>query len=31
MERNVKALRAVVLSAAGVGWRASRGSDGGSD
>jgi hypothetical protein len=31
MERNVKVLRAVVVSSAGVGWRVSRGSDGGSD
>jgi hypothetical protein len=31
MERNVKALRAVVVFAVGVGWRAFRGSDGGSD
>ena len=31
MERNVKGLRAVALSGAGVGWRASLGSDGGSD
>jgi hypothetical protein len=31
MEPDVKGLRAVALSSAGVGWRASRGSDGGSD
>jgi len=31
MELNVKALRAVALSGPGVGWRASRGSDGGSN
>jgi len=31
MERNVKALRALAVVAAGVGWRASRGSDGESD
>jgi len=31
MEQNVKVLRGLVLFVAGVGWRASRGSDGGSD
>jgi hypothetical protein len=31
MEQKVKALRGLALSGSGVGWRASRGSDGGSD
>jgi len=31
MEQKVKALRGLALCVSSVGWRASRGSDGGSD